>query len=192
MSDKGYDIVKKFYVLLIVVSALGAVLGALYYVNLNASKDNINNYVTYFANGGSGSVDNMKIMVASLKGSLVVTVIFTLASLIKPGMIAIAAITLRRGFIYGFTNAAMMSVVGVKGIYITLLRLPEMFFMLLGMFALGAAAGGISVSGRGDIRGKIKFFNIFLIISLTTFCAAAVCEGFLTTIFMNTLLKWLT
>lgn len=192
MTDKGYSFVKKFYILLIVLSALGAALGALYYVNLNGSKDNINNYVTHFANGGSDSIDSFKIMVASLRTSLVVTIIFALSSLIKPGVLVVAAVAIRRGFIYGFTNAAMMSVVGVKGLYIVLIRLPEMFFMLLGICALGAAAGGLAVSGRGEPIKKIKFFNIFLIISITTFCAAAVCEGFLTTIFMDTLLKWLT
>lgn len=192
MTDKGYSIVKKFYILLIAVSALGAALGALYYVNLGGSKDNINNYVTHFANGGTAGADSFKIMVASLRASLVVTIIFALSSLVRPGIVIIAAVAARRGFIYGFTNAAMMSVMGANGLYIVLIRIPEMFFMLLGICALGAASGCLSVSGRGELKKKIKFFNIFLMISLTTFCAAAVCEGFLTTIFMDTVYKWFT
>lgn len=189
LTENNYKFIKKFYAAMMIFTALGAAAGALYYIGLGEAKDNINNYVGMFFDTVKNGKDGSDIMLGALKEYLIVGMFFTLLSLIRPGVIMIPLPAVRYGFIYGFTNAALISSMQQKGLYIALIRLPAIFFALLGIYVLGSVSAGLSVSREGR---KIKFFIFILIISCTIFCVAAAWDGFLTTTFMKILSKWLT
>lgn len=189
LTENGYRFIKKFYIVMIIFTAVGAAAGAVYYINLGSAQDNINNYVGMFRDTAQNGIDGRAIMLGALKEYLIVAAVFTLSSLIRPGVLFIPAAAARYGFIYGFTNAALISSMQQKGLYIALIRLPVIFFALSGIYLLGAVSAVFSVSRE---EKKIKFFIFILIISCTIFCVAAIWDGFLTTTFMKMMSKWLT
>ena len=189
MTENNYKFIKKFYMVMIIFTALGAAAGAFYYTGLGDAQDNINNYVGTLFDTVKNGTDGRAVMLGALKEYFITAAVFTVLSLIRPGVILIPAPAVRYGFIYGFTNAAIISSMQQKGLYITLIRLPVFFFALLGIYMLGAVSAGLSVSREGR---KIKFFIFILMISCTIFCVAAAWDGFLTTTFMKMMSKWLT
>ena len=175
--------------MMVIFTAVGAAAGALYYINLGEAQDNINNYVSMFGDTAKNGMDGRAVMLGALKEYIIVAAVFTLSALIRPGVLIIPAPVLRYGFICGFTNAALISSMQQKGLYIALIRIPVIFFALYGMYMLGSVSAWTAILRE---ERKIKFFIFILLFSCTIFCAAAAWDGFLTTIFMKMMPKWLT
>lgn len=192
MTDKSYKNIKRFYMLLSASAALGAIAGALYYVNFGAFSDNVAEHIKSFIQAIDSDINYRGIVISAIKDSLILTAVFILCSFARPGVVLIAAIAARKGFIYAFTNAAFVGVYGTVGVLYVVSRLPELFLMLSAMFMLGAVCCARAAGFEERNKKSLKFIIFFFLASASIFCAASAAEGFLTTTFMKIISFWVT
>lgn len=186
--EKSYKYITVFYIILFVAAALGAGLGALYYVNKFAQGDDIINYLDGFAKTMQKGVDGGSIALRSIKNSLVIIGIFAICSFFRLGMIPVIALAARQGFVIGFANAVFIGSYGNQGLLIALSRLPENSLYFAAVLITGAAVCAAALLRPEKNKSFLKIFLVFLFFSVSTFCASAFVEGYLTTTFMKMLL----
>lgn len=177
------------YTLLFLTLALGAAAGCIY---LNRGWDNMGEGIIAYLKsfferakegGGYGGVFK-----ASLISNLITLCIIFIMGFFKFGFVGTAAIICRRGFITGFTSASLIRAYGARGILVMLSTVPTAVIYIPALVIYGAASVTFSMQ-ENKFQKKIIFSYIFFtIFMISIFCAASLCEGFLTTTFM----KWLS
>ncbi len=186
MGEENYRSLKISYIVFTAIAALGAAFGALYFVNIYSGSGEIKSYLDQFTAALSGA-SRTGIMLRQIKLSAVFTAICVICSFGKIGVIPIAAITARRGFIYGFSDAALIAAYGRTGVLLVLSRLPEFVFILAAVTVCSSVCGAVAT---GRIERNKKFiicYLLFIAIIYAIFCIGAVCEGFISTTFMKLL-----
>lgn len=186
--EEGYKYITRFYFVLFLFAAVGAAAGALYYVNKCATGDYIKDYLDSFAVSIKGGVNGGSVALRSVKKTLVIVGIFAICSFFRAGIIPIAAIAARQGFVCGFANAVFIGTYGGKGVLISAARLPELTLLFAAMLISGAAACAAAFLKPEKNKKLLKNFLFFFIFSVSTFCASSLVEGFLTTTFMKLIL----
>lgn len=187
MTEENYKTVKKYYIILFVLSALAVAAGAMFYVKRYSGSDDIKSYIEGFVQRAKDGTDCRRVMINSMKMNAVTAALIIFGALIKPGCIVTAGEIVRRGFISGFTCACFMGVYGINGIFMTLTGLVGI--MIAAPATLMMASISIAASlGRPEANRRFKMFYIFCaIFFVAIFCIVSVCEGYLTTTFM----KWI-
>lgn len=171
------------------VFTAGIVLGSICLMKTSAVTDEgLKNYLSAFLADAQGNTDNFGIFKNALKENAVYLLIVFISGFFRVGIVFIAAALIRKGFIMGFTAASFIHFYGIKGILVTVSMLPGILLIIPAFLTFSAISADLSVR-REKKEKKIVFFYIFFaIIVMTIFCAAALTEGYLTTIFM----KWLS
>ena len=185
MNENNYKMVTKFYMILLAAAGVGAALGALYYVNQYIGSDDVKRMLDGFILSIKNGSDNTKIAISTFRSLAAAALIMCVSSAVRPGIIVILFTIIRQGFLYGFTNGAIMNRYGINGVFITLSRLPAFAFAIIAL----AACGAVNCAVASKRLGKQKKFKIFYLIFLTAviaiFCAAGASEGFISTTFMK-------
>lgn len=177
--------ITKFYIILLAAIAAGAAAGALYYVNQYSGSDEIKRYLDSFIWGIKNGSDNMKIAASTFRSFAAAALVMCVSSAVRPGIIVIFFTALRQGFLYGFTNGAVIKGYGINGVFITLSRLPAFALAIIALAACGAINCAVA-SKKLHPQKKFKiFYLIFLTVVIAIFCAAGAAEGFISTTFMK-------
>lgn len=185
MSENNCKIITRFYIILLAAVGVGSVLGALYYVNQYSGSEEIKNYLDGFIGSIKNGSDNMKIAARAFRGFVITAAVMCVCAAVRPGIIAISFIAVRQGFVYGFTNSAVMDGYGINGLFITLSRFPAFALAIISIAALGSINCAVA-SKRLEPQKKFKiFYLIFLTAVIAIFCAAGAAEGFISTTFMK-------
>ena len=185
MYENNCRIITRFYIILLVAAGIGSAFGALYYVNQYGGSETIKDYLDNLLGNVKNSSENMSIAAKAFRGFVIAATIMCVCAAVKPGIIAISFIVARQGFIYGFTNGAVIDGYGINGVLITLSRFPVFVLTTISLSALGAINCAVA-SKRLEPQKKFKiFYLIFLMTIIAIFCAASVAEGFISTTFMK-------
>ncbi|MGN1116562.1 MAG: hypothetical protein ACI4TH_08340, partial [Candidatus Ornithomonoglobus sp.] len=173
MTDEGYRFIKKCYIVLLAVIAFGAAAGGIYYVNKYNYSTDIKSYLDSFLESAGNGMNCRSIMLGAIKSNMLTFAVLLAGILFRFGGILMGAELIRRGFITGFTAAAMMRVYGGKGLVMAVCQLPGML-LLIPAAALFAAMNTALSLKRVDTEKKFIIFYIFFAAAVAaTFCAAA-------------------
>ncbi len=115
------------------------------------------------------------------------------------GILGIALLIFRRGFLIGFVSAFFIKVYTVKGIGISLcMFFTQAFFYLPFLMAMSVFAFELSIllfrmitgkmKYKTDIRKFIVFYTGIMIFAMLTGCIYALCETYITPYFLKMLL----
>ncbi|MDD6762344.1 MAG: stage II sporulation protein M [Clostridiales bacterium] len=187
MTDENYGFIKKCYIVLLVVLAFSAAAGGIYYVNKYNYSADIKSYLDSFLQSAGNGMNCRSIMVKAIKSNMLTFAVLLCAILFRFGGIVMCAELIRRGFITGFTSAAMMYIYGGKGLVMAVCQLPGMLLLIPAAAVFAAVNTALSLRHIQTEKKFIILYIFFAAAVAATFCAAAFCEGYLTTTFM----KWL-
>ena len=167
----------------------GTVLGSVYLMKTSAGTDEgLKNYLGAFLASAQGGTDNFAMFRNALKENAFYLLIVFAAGFFRVGIVFIAAAIIRKGFIMGFTAASFVRFYGIKGILVTVSMLPGILLIIPAFLTFSAVSADLSVRREKKEKKIIFFYVLFALIVMSIFCAAALTEGYLTTIFM----KWLS
>lgn len=175
-----------YLILLYMLLACGATVGALYLVFRFGGSQDVKAWIDSYMSGISAGIDKRIVLINSIKSYSCVFAVFLVCSLFRMGAVIVAADIIRRGFITGFTAAAFIRFYGSKGILMMLSSMAHMFIFLPACLIFAAMSCALALKKIDKEKNFLLFYIIFSVIIFAIFCAAAICEGFLTTIFM----KW--
>lgn len=192
MTDEGYRFIKKCYIILLAVIAFGAAAGGVYYVNKYNGSTDIKGYLDSFLESVGNGMNCKSIMLRAVKSNMLTYAVLLAGILFRFGGALICAELIRRGFITGFTAAAMMRVYGGKGLIMAVCQLPGMLLLIPAAALFASVNTALSLKRVQAERHFIIFYIFFAAAVAATFCAAAVCEGYLTTTFMKLLSRTVT
>ncbi len=185
---EDYRYITRFWFVMLAAAALGAALGAVYYVNRFTKGDDIINYLDGFISSLHNGLDYGSVAWRSVKNSMLIVGIFAVCSFFRLGLIPVTITVIRQGFVCGFANAVFIGTYGFRGLVLTAARLPENILYFAALLIGGAAACAASVLKPEKDKMFFKKLLIFFFFSCSIFCASAAAQGFLTTTFMKMLL----
>lgn len=192
MSEEYIGFIRKCCIAMLIVIAAGAAAGAAYYVNVYAGSVDIKHYLDGLLRTASEGLDAGSVTCRALKSNMFTYAVLLASGFFRFGFVTISAELARRGFISGFTSAALMRVYGAKGLMTAACRLPAALMLIPSMAAFAAAELALSL-GRREAKKNIIIFYIFLSAATAAiFCGASFCDGYLTTIFMKLAAKSVT
>ena len=173
-------------ILMLSVFAVGIIVGSIYAVNMRESAAAaLDEYISDFLK--NSDLQKNSIFLSSLVDNLKVFAIIFIAGFFKIGTPAVLACGVTEGFVSGFTTAAMIKLKAVNGLWISLASLPAALIFVADLVFFGAYSMDFGITlGKKDVFLKKSYF-IFSLIALTIFCVAALCDGYITTIFMKML-----
>lgn len=172
--------------------ALGTAIGALYYVNTCPGQGDIKEYIDSFIYTLQNDIDRKGIMIHSIRLNAVTILVFMCCAFFRLGVVFIAAESVRRGFISGFTTASFISIYGVRGIILSVCMLTSHLLLILIICNFAALNAAFSLKKIVFEKRSAIFYTIFSIITITIFCGISVCEGYITTTFMRVVVKMFT
>lgn len=189
MYDELYDGFSKtrkvMYVLSFFILLLSTVAGSVYLIVKYGNSSDIESYLNGVISRLSGDIDGRSIMISSIKESALVVIIFFVCSFFKPGILVIGGEIARRGFVSGFTVSAFIKTYGTKGIIYTLCMMPQTLIMVPALMMLASINASLSINRAERTKNLWMMYIFFIVASMSIFCVGAICEGFLTTIFMK-------
>lgn len=171
------------------VLAAGTAIGSIYLMQSGAGADaDFNGYMNTYMTNLKNGLNKSEAMKKFFFGNLPYFVMLVVSGFFRRGWLISGYAIAKKGFVTGFTAAACVKVFGLGGTAVIAAMLPEMFFILPSAVIFSSISTDFALNIEKKQK-KIFVFYIFLsFIMLTTFCAAAVCEGYLTTTFM----QWLS
>lgn len=177
---------KLFLILLYILLACGAAAGAIYLVWRFGGSQDIKGWIDSYINNLSNGLDKRLVLSNSIKAYAAAYIVFLVCGFFRLGAAVIAADIIRRGFIAGFTAAAFIRFYGVKGILLMLSSMTHLLIFLPAGLMFAATSCALSLKKTERDKNFIIFYIVFSAIIFAIFCVAAICEGYLTTIFI----KW--
>ncbi|MGN0162769.1 MAG: stage II sporulation protein M [Candidatus Ornithomonoglobus sp.] len=192
MTDESYRFIKKCYIVLLAVLALGAAAGGIYYVNRYNYSTDIKSYLDSFLESAANGMSCRSIMLGAIKSNMLTFAVLLAGILFRFGGVIICAELIRRGFITGFTAAAMMRVYGGKGLVMAVCQLPGMLLLIPAAALFAAVNTALSLKRIQTEKNFVIVYIFFAAAVIATFCAAAFCEGYLTTTFMKLISRTVT
>lgn len=192
MLSKCKDKLRLFFIAAYILYALGAVVGSLYYVNCTESAGDIKNSLDLYLQSIGNGLDLKKFILNTLKDNAAVTAFLAVGVFFKLGVALSGFVIIRKGFVIGFTTAAIIGGYGIKSIYIALISgLQYIITIPLTLFFCSVNAL-FSLRIIPPERKNIIFYILFLIIVMSIFSIQSVLEGFYITTFMKQLLSSVT
>ncbi len=185
MTDESCRFIKKCYIALLAVIAFGAAAGGIYYVNKYNYSTDIKGYLDSFLESAGNGMNCRSIMLRAVKSNMLTFAVLLAGILFRFGVLLMGAELIRRGFITGFTAAAMMRVYGGKGLIMAVCQLPGMMLLIPAAAIFAAVNTSMSLKRVETEKNFIIFYIFFSAAVIAAFCAAAFCEGYLTTTFMK-------
>lgn len=189
LYDELYDGFSKtrkvMYVFSFFILLLSTAAGSVYLIVKYGNSSDIETYLNGVIGRLSGDIDGRSIMISSIKESAFVVIIFFICSFFKPGILVIGAEIARRGFVSGFTVSAFIKTYGTKGIIYTLCMMPQTLIMIPALMMLASINASLSLNRAERTKNLWMMYLFFIVASMSIFCVGAICEGFLTTIFMK-------
>ncbi|MGM9938044.1 MAG: stage II sporulation protein M [Candidatus Ornithomonoglobus sp.] len=192
MTDESYKFIKKCYIVLLAVLAFGAAAGGIYYVNRYNYSTDIKSYLDSFLKSAANGMNCRSIMLGAIKSNMLTFAVLLAGILFRFGGVIICAELIRRGFITGFTAAAMMRVYGGKGLVMAVCQLPGMLLLIPAAALFAAVNTALSLKRIQTEKNFVIIYIFFAAAVIATFCAAAFCEGYLTTTFMKLISRTVT
>ncbi|MGN0182091.1 MAG: stage II sporulation protein M [Candidatus Ornithomonoglobus sp.] len=192
MTDESYKFIKKCYIALLAVLAFGAAAGGVYYVNRYNYSTDIKSYLDSFLENAANGMNCRSIMLGAIKSNMLTFAVLLAGILFRFGGVIICAELIRRGFITGFTAAAMMRVYGGKGLVMAICQLPGMLLLIPAAALFAAVNTAMSLKRIQTEKNFVIIYIFFAAAVIATFCAAAFCEGYLTTTFMKLISRTVT
>ena len=184
IKDKTFITILAFIVL-----TAGIVIGSVMLMKVGADgSEGLKNYLNAFIQNSQQEIDKTAIFQSALKENIIYLLIIFFSGFFRIGVVFIAAALIRKGFIMGFTAAALVRFFGWKGILVTASMLPGILLIIPAFLIFSALSADFALSGVKKEKQYILCFLFFAIITVIIFCAAAFAEGWLTTAFM----KWLS
>lgn len=176
-------------VLSILVLAAGTALGSIYLMKSDAMTDaGFESYLNAYISQAQNGINKAEAMKKAFGRNIPYLIMIFISGFFRAGLLLAGYAIAKKGFIIGFTSAACIKFFGAGGVFVTVAMLPGILFMIPSFLIFSSISTDLALN-PGKRKKNFMIFYIFLtLITLTIFCVAAVCEGYLTTIFM----KWLS
>ena len=171
---------------LLVVLIAGVSVGAMYAAKAAGETDQT---LTAYLDGYFQSVqfqnNNMTVFKTALADNFKLFLVIFICGFFRLGVIGAAACVGVKGFISGFTTAALVKYYGAKGLLVNLCGLPAtlLLFPVLIFFAVQSA--GFAFAREKWNKSSVGRYLLLSLVCLTIFCISAFADGFLTTTFMK-------
>lgn len=186
------DISKKTLNILIsvltVVFAAGTIMGSIYFMRSNAAADGESeNYLNKYVTMADDGINSYAALKNSLEGNIPYLLLVFAGGFFRAGIVLVGYSIIKKGFVIGFTAAACIKVFGFWGVLMTAAMLPGILVMLPSLLFFSSISTDFAVNPEKRKKKFIIFYVFLCLIMLTIFCVAAVCDGYLSTIFMKQL-----
>lgn len=164
--------------------AAGVLVGSVFAAQMSApASEQLQGYLNDFFAGGMRSGGD--IFLSSLLDNAKLFIILFAAGFFKLGVCATLGAACAEGYVSGFTAAALVKLMGLKGFLINLSGIFGGLIFMLNVIFFGALSVHFSVSEeRGNKNAKKKYILLSLG-AATIFCIASLFDGYITTIFMG-------
>ncbi len=139
--------------------------------------------VSFF--GSVNELNRKSVAIGTLKDIALSFIFILMSAFFKAGIIFNYAVIIRRGFVMGFTLSAFFKILGMKGLLVNLIILPEMLILVPSLLFFSSTSTKISILPTESKKKFLGFFIIFSVIFGTIFCGYAFFNGYLTTTFMK-------
>ena len=182
----GFRLKKSWFIILILVLIAGISVGALYSARAGTDTDQVlNGYLNGFFQTLPEQNNKFQIFKNALWDNLKLFVLFFLGGCFRLGPVLVVGGVAAKGFVSGFTTAALVKYYGARGLFVNLCSLPATLLFLPAMIFLGIFAA--SFAGEREKQEDHKWPGYFVVsfLCLTIFCICAFADGYLTTIFMK-------
>ncbi len=177
------------YILAVLLLVIGVTAGSVYLVNHSTDiGDAVKTYIENLLKTFTEDKNSLHVFKNSLISSVICLLIIFFMGFFRFGFLATGFIIVRKGFITGFTAASLVKFYGLKGMLVMLASTPTMLITLPALLFFSAISVKSSVNKEKIEKNFIFSYIFLLIIMISIFCAASLCEGYLTTTFM----KWLS
>ncbi len=171
------------------VLAAGIALGSVYLMKSDANADaGLRSYLTSYISGAQNGMDKAAVMKKALGRNMVYLLLVFVSGFFRAGALLAAYAIVKKGFVMGFTAAACIKIFGLKGMWVTAAMLPGIAVMIPSFLIFSSISTDLALNPEKRQKKIIVSYIFFAFLILTIFCVAAICEGYLTTIFM----KWLS
>lgn len=171
------------------VFAAGTVLGSVYLMRSGAVADaDFTGYLGAYMTNAQGGIDRAAAIKKSFFANLPYFAMLFISGFFRKGWLLSGFAIVKKGFVTGFTAAACVKVFGFFGVTVTAAMLPEMLLMMPSAVVFSSISTDFALNFEKRKKNFLFFYIFLSLIMLTTFCAAALCEGYLTTTFM----RWLS
>lgn len=177
--------IKIIIMLFSVIFMCGSVVGSLYFMKRFELYGGLSDYLNSYLKNEFVEKEKLTIFKNTLNMNLIMLSFVFLSGFFKAGFLLMSVAVIKKGFVIGFTTAAFIKVLGIKGVAVSLTYLPSFLFLIPGLICFCAISVMFSIH-KNKINKKIIFNYILLaIFTVTIFCAAAIAEAYLTTIFIK-------
>ena len=175
-------------VLAICVFSAGIILGSvcLMHTNAEASKS-LEMYLSEFFKASQSQINPHTVFKNALKENLIYFDVVFIAGFFRIGLVFIAGVLVRKGFIIGFTSAAFIKFYGIKGMLVTVSMLPGTVLLVPAFLFLSTVSADLSVHRAKKEKNFLIYYIFFALAVISIFCVSALAEGYLTTTFMKML-----
>lgn len=179
---------RRCFVIAALLLVAGAAAGSVYLAkNSEVMSEGIKTYLSgFFSTLGEGTA-NAAVFKNSLVSNLLCAGIIFLMGFFRFGCIVTGAILVREGFVAGFTAASFFKFYGAKGMLIMLSTMPAALITIPMLLFFSVISIRFSLNRERKKKNLVFFYVFFLILTISIFCVASLCEGYMTTTFM----KWI-
>ncbi len=182
----GFSLKKSWFIVIMLALIAGVSVGALYSARAGADTDQIlNGYLNGFFQALPEQNNKSQIFKNALLDNLRLFLFIFFSGFFRFGPVLAVGGVAAKGFVSGFTTAALVKYYGARGLFVNLCSLPATFLFLpvLIFYSIFAA----SFSGEREKREGHKWpgYLVISFLCLTIFCICAFADGYLTTIFMK-------
>lgn len=181
INESTVMIIMSFFVL-----TAGIIIGSVYLMHVASDSDAmLGNYLNSFFVTGANGINKSAAFKNALRENAVYFLIIFIAGFFRIGILFVALALLRKGFILGFTSAALMKFYGIKGAVTAAAMLPGIIFIVPAFLFFATASADLSLRKEKNTKKIIFSYIFFSLIIMTIFCAASLSDGYLTTIFIK-------
>lgn len=177
---------KTWFFTMVAVLAIGVSIGALYAAQAAGKTDQaLLEYLDGYFQTAQAQNNSITVFKTALVDNFKLTLLLFICGFFKIGIVGTVACVGLKGFVSGFTTAALVKYYGAKGLVVNLCGLPAalLLFPALIFFAVNSAAFAcMHEKWNKNSTGK---YMMLALACLTIFCISAVADGFLTTTFMK-------
>ncbi len=174
--------------LLVLIASVS--IGALYSARAGTETDQVlSSYLNGFFQTLPEQNNKFEIFKSALLDNLRLFLVLFIGGCFRFGPVLAVGGVAAKGFVSGFTTAALVKYYGAKGLLVNLCSLPAtlLFLPVMILYAVFAA----SFAGEREKREEHKWPGYLMASALciTIFCICAFSDGYLTTIFMKMIAK---
>lgn len=164
----------------------GVSIGALYAAKTGTDTDAVlSNYLNGYFQTLPQQQNQFQIFKNALWDNLRIFVLICISGLFRFGPVLAVGSIFTKGFVSGFTTAALAKFYGARGLLVNLCSLPATALFLAALLFYGIFAA--SFAGEREKREKNQWplYWVISFLCLTIFCICAFADGYLTTTFMK-------